>query len=317
MRLRHALACVVLIWGGAAHAADRVVAGTLGGQAPLWPFYIAMQKGFLAAQGIDMELNFAPSGAGVIQQLTGGSLDVVVSVGMPEPMEAIDKGAALAIIRIIGKSAPYALVGKASVKTLADLRGKTVSEGLPGDITSIYFERMMAPSGLKPGDYDTISAGVAAARLAALEAGVADAAMLLPPLNFHAEKAGYHTLALAADTANDFPFTGMVVLRSWAAAHREVVLRLIEATDQSMAWLADPSHRAEAIDLLVTVAHASRDDADASYDFLGKIGYFEPSPKVSRARLQNLIDIERARGLVEADLTVDRLVMPGITELAP
>ncbi len=86
-------------------------------------------KGFLTAEDIDMELNFAPSGSSVIQELTGGSLDVAVSVGLTEPMQAIDKGAALALVRIIGKSAPYALVAKPTVKTIADLRGKTISIG--------------------------------------------------------------------------------------------------------------------------------------------------------------------------------------------
>jgi hypothetical protein len=47
----------------------------------------------------------------------------------------------------------------------------------------LYFERMMVANGLQKGDYDTISAGVAAARYAALKAGVADAAVVLPPLN--------------------------------------------------------------------------------------------------------------------------------------
>jgi NitT/TauT family transport system substrate-binding protein len=300
-----------------AHAADRVVAGTLGGQAPLWPFYIALHKGFLAAEGIDMELNFAPSGSGITQQLAAGSLDVVVSVGVDDPMQAIDKGAALAIIRIIGKSAPYALIARPTIKTIEDLRGKTISSGSPVDITTVYLERMMAAHGLKKGDYDMISGGVAAARYAALQAGVADAAMVLPPLNFHAEKAGFHTIALLAEYVNDFPFTGMAVYRPWAEAHRDVVRRLLTATDQSIAWFEDPSHRTEAIELLVSVGKASPEDADASYDFLRKIDYFEASPKVSRVRLQNLITVESGRGLVDSALSVDRLVMPGITELAP
>src|ERR1700675_3222228 len=92
----------------AARAADKIIAGTLGGQAPLWPFYIAIHKGFLVDAGIDFELNFAQSGSGAVQQLTGGSLDVVVSVGMTDPLQAIDKGAPLALIRVIGNAAPYA-----------------------------------------------------------------------------------------------------------------------------------------------------------------------------------------------------------------
>lgn len=299
-----------------AHAADRVIAGTLGGQAPLWPFYIALHKGFLAGEDIDMELNFAPSGSGIVQQLTAGSLDVVVSVGMDDPMQAIDKGAKLAIVRVIGKWPPYALIAKPGIKTIADLRGKTISSGSPVDITTVFLEKMLAANGLEKSDYDLISAGVAAARYAALQAGVADAAMVLPPLNFHAEKAGFHTIGLPVDYVKDIPFTGMAVFRSWAEAHRDVVHRLIVATDKSIGWFDDDTNRAEAIELLVSVGKSSPEDAEASYDFLRKIDFFERSAMVSRVRLQNLINVESERGLVDSKLTVDRLVMPGVTEMS-
>ena len=92
---RAALCCILLVLGSTllgptAQAADRVVAGSLGGQAPLWAFHVAVHKGFFTAEGIDLELNFAHSGAAVIQQLTAGSLDVALSVGITDPIHAID-----------------------------------------------------------------------------------------------------------------------------------------------------------------------------------------------------------------------------------
>jgi NitT/TauT family transport system substrate-binding protein len=312
---RASLCCALMMLGHAAQAADKVVAGTLGGQAPLWPFYIAIHKGFFAAEGIDLELNFAQSGVAVTQQLTAGSLDVALSVGITEPVHAIDKGAPLALIRIVGDAAPYVLVGKPGLKTFADLKGKTISVGRIGDISTVYFERMMTANGLKKGDYEVISAGVAASRYAALRAGVADAAWVLPPLNFHAAAAGYVTLGAAADYVKDIPFTAMAVLKRWATPRVPVAKRILAATDKSIAWFADASRRGEAIDLLVKVGRATPEDAEASYEYLRRIAYFEPSSKVSRAKLQNLIEVEKRAGNVDATLTIDRLVMPGLTEL--
>ncbi len=313
--LAAALVVVAALPAPGARAADKIIAGTLGGQAPLWPIYVAMHEGFLAAANIDLELYFAPSGANVVQQLTARSIDVVVSTGMTESLQAIDKGAALAIVRIIGDTAPYALVAKPTIHAIADLRGKIISTGSASDTTTIYFERMMIANGLHKGDYDVISAGVAAARYAALQAGAADAAMVLPPLNFHAAAAGYPTIALAADYANDFPFTGMLVHRAWAAEHLDLARRLLAATTASIAWVADPAHRQAAVALLVATAHATPEDADASYDYLRKINYFEPTGKISRHRLDALIAIERRRGFVGPDLTIDRLTLPGLSEL--
>ena len=310
-----ALCCGVTMPAQPVKAADKVIAGSLGGQAPLWAIYVAVHKGFFAAEGIDLELNFAQSGPAVIQQLTAGSLDVALSVGITSPIHAIDKGAPLALIRIIGNSAPYALIGKPGLKSIADLKGKTIATGQVSDITSVYFAKMVAAHGLKKGDYEILSIGVAAARYAALKAGVADAAIVLPPLNFQAATAGYPTLGLTADYVKDLPFTGMAIHRRWAAANVSVAKRILAATDKSIAWLADKANRAEAIELLVKHARSRREDAEASYDYLVRIKYFEPSSKVSRAKLRNLIETEKTNGNVGAALTIDRLVMPGVTEL--
>lgn len=296
-------------------AADKIVGGTLGGQAPLWPFYIAVHKGFFAAQDLDVEINFAQSGAAVTQQLTGGSLDVALSVGINDPIHAIDKGAPLAIVRIIGNFAPYVLIGKPGLKTIADLKGKTVCIGAANDMTTLYFLRMAAAAGLKRSEYETVSEGVAAARYAALKAGVADAALVLPPINFQANKAGYVTIAFAPDYVKDLPFTAMAVGRKWAAAHQGAVKRLLAATDASIAWFNDAGHREDAIALLVDVAHAKQDDAAASYDLLRRTGYFARSSEVSRAQLQNVLDAERRAGNIAPSLSIDRLVMPGVTTL--
>ena len=310
-----ALAILVAMGWRPAQAADKVVAGSLGGQAPLWAIYVAVHKGFFAAEGIDLELNFAHSGAAVVQQLTAGSLDVALSVGITTPMHAIDKGAPVALVRVIGNSAPYVVVGKPGLKGLPDLKGKTISVGQLNDIATVYFERMMAAHGFKKGDYELISAGVAAARYAAVKAGVADAAIVLPPLNFQAAAAGYPSLGLAADYVKDLPFTGMAVNRRWAAANLPVARRILVATDKSIAWFADPANRAEAIELLVKHARSSKEDAEASYDHLRRIDFFEPGSKVSRARLRNLLEVEKASGNLSAALTIERLAMPGLTEL--
>src|SRR4029079_4738373 len=116
--------------------------------------------------------------------------------------------------------------------------------------------------------------------LASVKAGVVEAAIVLPPLNSQAAAAGFVTLGLAADYVKDVPFTGMAVHPRWAAANISAAKRILAATDKSIAWLADPSHRGEAIELLVKVARSSKDDADASYDYLRRIDYFEPTSKV-------------------------------------
>ena len=293
-----------------------MIAGSLGGQAPLWAIYVAVHKGFFAAEGLDLELNFAQSGAAVTQQLTGGSLDVALSVGITDPIRAIEKGANLALVRIIGNSAPYVLIGKPELKSIKDLKGKTISTGADNDITTVYFERMMAANGMKKGDYTTLPAGVAAARFAALKAGVVDAAVVLPPVNFQAAKAGFVTLGYAADYVKDLPFTGMAVHRRWAAANLSAAKRVLAATDKSVAWLADPAHRERGGRASGQGRHVrARRMPRRATTTSSRIEYFEPSSKISRQKLRNLVEMEQRAGTVAAGFDIERLAMPGLTEL--
>src|SRR5439155_11676493 len=124
------------------------------------------------------QVTFPQSNAASIQQLAAGSLNISPSAGLVDPIRAIEKGAALAIVRILLQAPPYALLAKPTVKSIADLKGKTIIIGGAKDITRIFVERMLAAKGLKAGDYDFVFAGATSARFSALQAGAVDAAIL-------------------------------------------------------------------------------------------------------------------------------------------
>src|SRR5206468_11457740 len=119
-----------------------------------------------------------------------------------------------------------------------------------GDINKIYLDRVLTPSGLKDGDYDIIVIGATAARFAALQSGAIDATMLVPPFNFTAIKAGYTSLGLVRDYAEDLPQTGMQVSKRWAAAHPSEAKAINAVIDEAVAWFYNRENRDEAIDIL-------------------------------------------------------------------
>jgi len=313
--LRAVLCCVLILAAPTAHAADKVIAGSLGGQAPLWAIYVAVHKGFFAAEGLDLELNFAQSGAAVTQQLTGGSLDVALSVGITDPIRAIEKGAPLAIVRLEVQAPPYSLLAKPTIKSIAELKGKLISVGGAKDITRIFVEQMLAPNGVKPGEFDMTFAGATSARFSALQAGAVDAAILTPPFNFHARSAGFTLLAHATQYV-DMPFAGISVNANWAKANPATVRKVIEVYNKSFAWLYDPKNRDEAVQILIKVSKIKQAEVELAYDFLIKGNYFETTGKVSRSKLTRLVDALKELGDVPRDFSVDRLFLPGITQVS-
>jgi NitT/TauT family transport system substrate-binding protein len=279
-----------------------------------WPSYVAIDKRFFAAAGLEPEVLFAQSNAAVIQQVAVGAANVSTNSGLVDPVRAIEKGAPLAIVRIEVQAPPYSLLARSAIKSIRDLKGKLISVGGAKDITRIFVEQMLQANGIKAGEFDMIFAGATSARFAALQAGAVDAAILTPPFNFHAQSAGFTLLGHAVDYV-DMPFAGIAVNTAWASAHKTTVDRLIDVYSRSMAWLYDPQNRDEAVQLLMKVSKTKQSDVELAYDFLIKGRYFEPTGSVSKARLGKLVAALKGLGDLPQNFSIERLFLPGVTRI--
>ena len=297
--------------------AEKIQAGAVGGPtATMWLFYVGFDQGFFKKHDVDLDIIFAPSAPGILQQLTAGSLDIVATTGTAEPIHAVDKGANnIAIARIIGLNSPYALEAKSSINSIRDLKGKTIVLGGLVDITAIYWNRMATANGLKKGDVDITVVGATAGRFAALKSGTVDATMVLPPFNFLAEAAGFKNIGLVIDYVKDYPFTGLEVSKPWASGHMDLAKRLLAALDDSATWFYTPENRDALIHMGVKNFKIDEKEATQSLDFLRKIQYFAPTSKVSQKGLDSLIQVMRESGDVSNPIKAQDLIMPGLTEL--
>jgi ABC-type nitrate/sulfonate/bicarbonate transport system substrate-binding protein len=310
-----ALAGTVL-FAPAAKAVDTLSVGAVGSTSTnLWPIYIGIQKGFFGAEDLKIDLIFAQSNAGVVQQLAAGSTNMSVGTGLVDPIRAIDKGAPVAIVRIEVQAPPYNILAKSSIKSLKELKGKTISLGGAKDITRIYVERMLTPNGVKPGEFDMVFAGATSARFAALQAGAVDAAILTSPFNFYAQAAGFNDLGSATDYITDLPFSASAVNRAWGAANKPFATKFLNAYTKSIAWFMDTKNRDDAVKVMVDVSKLPAADVEKSYDLLRSGNFFETTGKVSKAKLGKLVDALRELGDIEGSFDVNRLVMPEVSQV--
>jgi ABC-type nitrate/sulfonate/bicarbonate transport system substrate-binding protein len=319
LRCAAALTAILLACAAAVpvRAADETITfGTVGqASANMWPTFIGLKKGFYAAEGVQPDIVYVQSSAALVQQVTAGSLGISISTGLVDPLRAVGMGAQVAVLRIEVQAPPYDLVAKPDIKTLADLKGKLISLGGPKDITRIYVERMLAPSGIKRGEFDMVFAGATTARAAALVAGAVDAAILLPAFNFQTIQKGFHSLGLTVDYAKDLPFSGMAVNITWAQAHKELLAKVMRAQNRSIAWFEDAANREEAVQILQSESHLSKDDTEKACDFFRNGHFFEPTGKVSRAKLAALAKAMESLGDLPGALDVDKVMLPGVTQV--
>jgi len=300
-----------------ARAQDTVIVGTVGSaSANLWHLFIGLDKGIFAAEQIKVDLVYVPASAGAIQQLAAGSLNMTMATGLVDPIRAIDQGAAMAIARIEVQAPPYVMMAKSSIKSLDQLKGKVISVGGAKDITRVYAERMLAPHGLKPGDYDYVYAGATTARAQALLGGAVDAAIVLPPSNFQVARAGYSNLGLTIEYAPELAFSGTVVNNAWAGRNEAVLKRVLSAQAKSIEYLYDEHNRAEAIRILVAASGQKPEDVEQSYDFFRKNNFFDRTGKISRTKMNALVDALVDLGDLKARGNVERFLVRGVAQLS-
>jgi NitT/TauT family transport system substrate-binding protein len=229
-------------------------------------------------------------------------------------VRAIFEGAPIALVRIEGQVPPYALLAQRTIKTIAELRGKTIMVGGEKDITRVYLERMLTPNGIKAGEYDLLYAGSTLARFAALQSGAVSAAILFPPLNFRADAAGFTNLGYIVDYARNLPFSGISVNTSWATRNKERLEKFLAAYTKAVVWFNDGNNRSEAVRILVEASRQSPEDTEKSYDMYRKIDFFETNGEVSKKKVAEIIDILRS-DMRDKPLDINRLFLPNVTRV--
>jgi ABC-type nitrate/sulfonate/bicarbonate transport system substrate-binding protein len=299
-----------------AAAAETITMVTTGkGSAQQWPIFNAITQGYMAENGVDLDLVAAASTAAAMQQLAAGSTNLA-SGGLTDPLRAIDKGAPIALLRVETQVPPYTLWARPTIKSIAELRGKTIMFGGSKDITRIYIERTLNPNGVRPGEYDSIYAGTTAARFAALTSGAVDAALLAPPFSFKAKELGFSLLGNVTDYVGDLPFTGYAANTAWAKAHKPLLLGFLAAVAKGVDWFYQDANRTAEIDILVKESGLSRKDVEATYDYYRALHIFDRKGLIAGSSVGNLLMAMRDIGDFDGSLDVGRFIDPDITALA-
>ena len=233
-----------------------------------WPLWMAMQRGTFTAMGVDVDFDVTRTEPLTLQYLASNSIDVAIATpGIA--LTAVEAGARVAVIGGLQNRMTYYLVGRPEVRTLADLRGRSVGvDQVRGALPAIA-KALMAPSGLvAEQDYEFRVTGAQSERYAALSADQTAATILAPPFDSRARAEGYNVLA---DTLRDLPplqWNVYMVERGWAEAHRDALAGFLAALRVSAQWLYDPANREEAIARLVAELNVDEPILRGDYTFL-------------------------------------------------
>jgi NitT/TauT family transport system substrate-binding protein len=217
------------------------------------PLYLASALGFFRDDGLEVILQDLASSAKAVQALLGGSTDVVAG-GYDGAVQMNIEGKSIQGIAVLERWPPFGVVvaGKsaASLRNIADFRGRVVGVSSPGSPTHRFLNYLLVRNGLAPSDVRAVGVGVNFSMAAAVQHGQVDAAVagplgmaLLskasPPVilaDCRTEKGAQATLG-----TSNLPSSALLVRREWARAHPEIMRGLCRATRRSLAWIQEHS----------------------------------------------------------------------------
>src|ERR1700752_5316782 len=142
-----------------------------------------------------MEVRYIVTGAGAIQALVGGSVQLAQRVSSRTVPAAVLAGADAVLIANFSDKLLFTLHAAPEINSMQDLKGKVVGVSGIGGSTDFATRVALREAGLVP-DKDVAIRGVggAAETVAAMRARVVHAGTLSPPSSFVAEKAGFKML---------------------------------------------------------------------------------------------------------------------------
>lgn len=242
-----AVAAGALLATGDASAQTKIKVGrTTGASGFHIPAFVAMDKGFFKKEGLDARF-VAMTGKALVTAGMGGAIDFVPIPGGGS--QASLKGAPLRYV--VGESliSQWAIVTTQDIKTVADLKGKTLGYGRPGsadydegEITLSQFFNMQVGR-----DYKVISFQGEPERVAALINGSIKGGLLSFPHAAKAQAAGFKILVR---TGEYLPRVGGTfwVTEDYLKKNRATVKKFIRAIAGATQYLRN--NKAGSVDVI-------------------------------------------------------------------
>ena len=274
-----------------ARALKTVTRGTVSTTAVEWPDIVANKKGFYEKEGLKVE-HAIISPTTITPSLIGGTIQFGF-INASSMVLATKAGADLVAIGQGADPSPYSLVTGKSIKTLADLKGKTLSLSEPGDAYAEATKEILRKAGLNPDtDLNIRYGGNSNQRMAALVAGAVDAVPLVPPQDKLLVDQGYNAVAFYPDYYPKLTLSTTAVSRTWAKNNADTVKAFMRAQAAAIVWLYDPANKDEALKLLIDETKADLSAAQQSYDvYLTKLHIFPTNGCVQPAGFEALINV--------------------------
>jgi len=231
----------------ATHAENTKLAVIVFPGIPNLPIFAAQAKGFFAKRGLDVDVKFTPNSEELRNGLAEGRYQIAHSA-IDNAFAMKDKANVDIAVVSGGDNSFNHLIVQPEIKSLADVKGKTVLVDAINTAYAFQLYEMLRQSGLSKGDYQINPIGGTPSRLEGMLKDKGNvAAMMNPPFSINAQKAGLKSMGTAAAALGAYQGTSAFVSRAWGQANSDTLVKYLEGYIEGVRWALDTSNKPEAV----------------------------------------------------------------------
>ena len=254
------------------------------------PLYVAAEAGLFAKYGLDVELTSVGSATTVTQGLLSGDI-AFAGVG-PSVIDSRLAGSDLVIIADLLPVILFTMYGSPSIGSLDDLRGKTLGSTRPASTSDQATHLLLGRIGLVPGrDVTIVHFGEIGSILAAMQQGLADAALLSAPTTLRARDMGFKEIVNLGDMRIPFVHDAIASSTRYARENPETVRRFLKAYIEAIKLTQEDKPLA-----MEAIGKYTRTDEvrlqEEAYDNV--VGLLPRFPRMSDEVIQGVLDASQA-----------------------
>lgn len=281
---------------------DRAVITHSSESISITPLIYGIEKGLYRKEGVDLQFRVLRGDLAISAIVAGRDIDYMYGAG--SAVTAAVRGLPVKVLSHDLKSVLFYLMAQPKLRSPQELKGKRVAVASLGGTGAVATRASIRALGLDPDrDVTYIVIGAASVRLAAMETGSVEAAIMPVPWNIRMKQKGFRELIFAGNVMSQ-PLTGVAAGKDRIEQNPEQVRRILRGFLRSLR--AVRNERTEIVEFIGRRYSLDQAAAEETYKIL--LQTLTDDGTVSDAVLKELLDQTRQETGVKKDLAVKDVI---------
>ena len=266
------------------------------------PLIYGIEKGFYRGEGVDLRFRILRGDLAIGAMVNSKEVDYIYGAGTA--FLAAARGAPLKILSHDFKSVLFYLMAQSNIQSPKDLRGKRIAVSSLGGTGAASARASLRALGLDPDkDMTFIVIGAASVRMAAMESGSIQAAIMPVPWNIRMKQKGFKEMIFAGKVISQ-PLTGIATTREKTEKNPDQVRKVLRGFLRSLK--AVKRDKREVIEFIGRKFNLEPQVAEEAYGVV--LQTLSEDGTVSQQALQDLLEQVKKEAGIKREIAVGDIV---------